>query len=216
MEKIVIITLACISLIVVVCILIDIPSIIRYNKLKKSNINSYINEYRNKEKCTKEKVVVSLTSTSQRIDKIIPMLNSLLNQTTKVDQIALNIPSEYHNLPKEYKNICNVFEVGRDYGKGTKFSPTLLREKNCGTKIILVDDDYIYGEDLIENLIKQSEKYPDKCVYVGDDFQNSPGILIKPEFVDKISREKCDNNWLEHNLKVDKIKIPYKKNMKYI
>ena len=143
------------------------------------------------------------------------MLNSLLDQTTRVDQFALNI-TENCEEPEQYKDICNIFKVGRDYGIGTKYVPTLLREDECGTKIILVDENFIYGKDLIETLIKESEKNPDKCVYIGDDFDTANSILIKPEFVSKINHNKCDNKWLNDNLNVEKIKIPYNKNVKYI
>lgn len=189
----------------------------RYNKLKKSSLENYIKNYKDVKKCTKDKVVVSLTSTPKRIKHITPMLNSLLDQTVRVDQIVLNIPeNDKYQVPEEYKNVCNIFTTGKDYGSGTKFIPTLLREGECGVKIILLDDDYIYGKDLIETLVKESDKHPGKSIYTGDEFKASGGILIKPEFINKINHGKCDDKWLENNLIVDKIKINYNKNKKYI
>lgn len=200
--------------------IIDISTLFRYLKLKHFCSKKYIHDYGRLKKCTKDKVVVSLTSTPERIKKIKPMLYSLLNQTVKVDKISLNIPDKCKNnnyeIPNEYSEVCNIFNVGRDYGPGTKYVPTLLREKDCGTKIILVDDDYIYGKDFIEVLLKQSEKYPDKCLFIGKDFKNANAILIKPEFINKVNHNYCDNEWLKDNLNVEKIKIPYKKNYKFI
>jgi len=187
----------------------------RYNKILNSSSNSFINNYKNIKKCCKDKVVISFTSTSNRINNITPMLNSLLNQTTRVDQFALNIPEEC-NVPDQYKNICNIFKTGKDYGSGTKYVPTLLREDECGTKIILVDDDYIYGEDLFETLIKKSDENPNKCLYIGDNFESAKIILLKPEFISKINHSKCDNKWLKDNLNVDVMKINYNNNIKYI
>jgi hypothetical protein len=200
--------------------IIDIYSLFRFMRLKYFCSKQYIQDYRHLKKCTNDKVVLSLTTVPERIKKIKPMLNSLLNQTVRVDRIALNIPEKCKNkdydIPNEYNELCNIFNVGRDYGPGTKYVPTLLREKDCGTKIILLDDDYIYGKDLIEVLLKESEKNPNKCLYIGNDFKTANGILLKPEFIDKVTHNYCDNQWLKDNLKVEKMKIPYKKNYKFI
>ena len=200
--------------------IIDVLNIIRYYKIKKCNTNEYILRYKEKEKCTKDKVVLSLTTTPERINKIKPLLNSLFDQTVRVDQIALNIPKycdkQSYNVPKDIADMCNIFNVGKDYGKGTCFIPTLLREKSSGVKIILLDDNMIYGKDMLEKLIKESDRQPDKCIYIGDDFKISKAILIKTDFVNKIVRDKCDNNWLDSNLNVGKVGIPYKSNYKYL
>ena len=192
----------------------------RCNKLKTYDLNSYIKNYKTKRKSTNDKVVVSFTTTPDRIEKIKPMLNSILDQTVKIDQISMNIPEESknkkYNVPTEYKNVCNVYKSGKDYGPGTKYIPTLLRESECGTKIIIVDDDQLYGDDLIEKLLEESEKNPDKCIYAGDKFSGSGGILIKPEFMSDVNHDICDDKWLEDNLLVDKINIKYNKNKKYI
>ena len=203
-----------------VMIYLNFEHIIRFNTLKSYNGKFYIQNYKNLNKCSRDKLVLSLTSTPDRIKHISPTLNSLLNQTTKVDQISLNLPETCNNksydTPKELNEMCNIYTVGRDYGIGTKYIPTLLREGECGTKIILLNDDYIYGKDLIEKLIKESDDNPNKCIYTGNDFKNSEAILIKPEFVNDINRSRCDNEWLENNLNVEKKNILYNKNNKYI
>ena len=211
----VLVTILVIILLIIVLLPLINPKTTRYNKLLNSDTKPFINEYKNIKKCTNDKVVVSFSSTPKRIKNITPMLNSLLNQTTRVNQFALNV-SEDCEVPEEYKDLCNVFITGKDYGTGTKYVPTLLREDECGTKIILVDDDYIYGEDLIEKILKESEKNPNKCLYVGDDFESAKTILLKPEFISKVNHSKCDNKWLKDNLNVDVLKIPYDKNIKYI
>ena len=198
----------------------DFPTYIRYNKLKNIDTKELIGNYKNKKKNTEDKVVVSFTTTPERIKYITPMLNSLLDQTVKIDKIVLNIPEEHkgvkYQIPKEYKDICNIYKAGKDYGTGTNFIPTLLRETECGSKIIFLDDDQIYGKDLLEKLIKTSDDNPTKCVYATDKFSGSGGILIKPEFVTSLTNDKCDYKWLENNMNVDKIHINYNKNKKYI
>ena len=192
----------------------------RYRKLKNSSLTPFINNYKNLKKCTNDKVVLSLTTTPDKINKLTPLFNSLLDQTVSVNQISLNIPEEYngveYDVPNEYKDICNVFTVGKNYGVGTKYIPSLLREHSCGTKIILLDDSLIYGKDYIETLIKESDAQPDKYIYSGNTFADAEGILIKPEFITKITHDKCDNTWLENNLKADKVKINYNKNKVFI
>jgi len=193
---------------------------IRYKNLRKGNTQQYINNYSNVDKKCKDKVILSFTTTPDRIKDITPMLLSLLDQTARVDQISMNIPEKCndcsYDIPDEYKDICNIYTVGRDYGVGTKYVPTLLREDNCGTKIILVDDNKIYGKDFIEKIIEESEKHPNKVIYVGPEFKGSSGILIKPEFIDRINHDKCDDIWLENNLKSDKIMLDYRDNKNYI
>jgi hypothetical protein len=197
-----------------------ISKIMRYKNLQKASIQQYVNNYKNVDKKSKDKVILSFTTTPDRVKDITPMLVSLLDQTARVDQIAMNIPEKCndcsYNVPNEYKNICNIYTVGKDYGVGTKYVPTLLREDNCGTKIILIDDNKIYGKDFIEKMIQESDKHPDKAVYVGPEFNGSSAILIKPEFMESVNHDKCDDKWLENNLKADKIMLDYNSNKKYI
>ena len=218
---IIVVTFFIFILIMSLTIFVDWFGILRFNKIKNSEgFSDFINNYKNKKKNTKDKVVVSFTTTPERVKNIQPMLNSLLDQSVRVDQIAMNIPDECngqkYNVPIEYKNICNIYKAGKDYGSGTKYIPTLLRENECGTKIILLDDDNIYGYDLFEKLIQESEKNPDKCIYAGDKFSGSGGILIKPEFMRYTNHDQCDDKWLEDNIKAEKVHINYNKNRKYI
>ena len=61
------------------------------------------------------KVVISLTTTPHKINNLEPLLSSLLNQTVRVDMISLNVTPETNKLlPKSTKDVCNVYEVGRN------------------------------------------------------------------------------------------------------
>jgi hypothetical protein len=136
------------------------------------------------------------------------MLNSILDQTVKIDQISMNIPEESKNkkytVPTEYKNVCNVYKAGKDYGPGTKYIPTLLREENKDTIIILLDEKYVFGKDYIEIMIEEYKK--DKCSIV-----SKGGILITPEFFDmdiyKREENPLNNKWIKDQIKVDKKNI---------
>ena len=91
----------------------------------------------------------------------------------------------------------------------------MLRECDCKTKIIIVKDDIVYGKNLIETLLDESNKYPDKAIYTED------AILVKPDFFDSkiLSRNKnikFDDKWLLANINTEIEKIKYTENFKYI
>jgi hypothetical protein len=107
------------------------------------------------------RVVVSLTTMPDRMDGLVRyVIPSLLAQTRKPDEIALNIPlkcARYdrgYDVPKWLENAVTVHRVDRDYGPATKLLPTLLRERDPDTQIVTVDDDVVYSKDVVERLTK--------------------------------------------------------------
>ena len=189
---------------------------IRYLMLYINPLEKYINSYKHLDKTKSDKkVIISLSTTPANINKHMDiMLKSILNQTVKVDQIVLNIPKLYKDkkyvIPDNYKNILNIFTSGRDYGiSGTKLIPTLLRENDSDSIILLLDDNIVYGEDFIETIINESISNKDKCIYTNN------SILVKPGFFDEtiLNRDgNINNNFILDNLKVDKIKLSYFEN----
>jgi hypothetical protein len=161
------------------------------------------------------KVIVSLTTTSNRITKIKPMLASLLDQSVRVDKIVLNLVDGVdYKIDETLKNMVEIIYSGKDYGKGTKCIPTLLREGDKNTIIIMLDDDYIYGENFIETLLKMIEDNPDTILY-------KKGIMIlKPEYVDydivDSTRKTIDDNCILKYVKqnINKKRISYNLNFK--
>ena len=158
------------------------------------------------------KVIVSLTTTPHKIKYIKPMIKSILNQTVRIDQIVLNIPKEYKgkafdskNIPHKLNDMISIYTCGRNYGKGTKCIPTLLRENDSETLIILLDDIYVYGEDFIENLIEDYKRDPTHCIY------GKGVILIKSSFVKNdivdITREEVNDRLLMRYITAPKKKI---------
>lgn len=189
----------------------------RFVLLHFADSDYYIQNYKNIEKNTKDKIILSLTTTPKRINKIDSVLRSLLDQTIRVDQIALNIPLKSNSgkeyiIPSHLEKMCNIFRSGKDYGPGTKFIPTLLREGDIDTTIILLDDDYIYGKDFLEKLIDFSKKNKDKCIV------SDHAILIKPEYIDidilKSNKKYIDDDWIKKYIKNDIIELSYDKNFR--
>ena len=190
--------------------------IFRYFKLHSKSSEKYINNYKNLKKASDNyKVIISFTTTPKRISKIRPMLNSILDQTVKVNGIILNIPAnnEEYKILKDFNNILNVFTSGKDYGQITKFIPTMLREDNSNTIIILVDDDYIYGKDFIETIIEESKNNENYAII------SKKAILLKPKFIDgekffERDKEILKDNWIEEIITVGKKNLKYNENYK--
>ena len=116
------------------------------------------------------RVVVSLTTIPSRIDQIAPTLCSILSQTRRVDMIRLNLPyislkGDKYVIPDQLKGLENVkiFRIKKDLGPSTKLLPTSLDE-NPNTKIIIIDDDMIYGSRLVETLVDIFKEKNGKCV----------------------------------------------------
>jgi hypothetical protein len=212
-----------ISAISLVYIILMYFGIIRYLKLHVKTAESYITGYSSLDKANEEgRVIISFTTTPKRIGKIRPMLLSLLDQTVKVDQIALNIPYKYqddeYEIPREFTDILNVFRASKDYGTAIKFVPTLLREGETGTNIIYVSDNYIYGADFIETIVNASKENPDVAIHTKNSMRESEAVLIKPEFfnTEVLGHEQTEfpEDWASRTLQVEKMKLSYCENYK--
>lgn len=109
---------------------------------------------------SKRPVVISMTTIPERINKLKSTLSSLLSQNVKVDSIYINIPfktlkGKKYIIPQWLKKLKNVTikRLDHDYGPATKLLPT-LKYVNKSTIIIVVDDDVIYGSNLVNNYVK--------------------------------------------------------------
>ncbi len=131
------------------------------------DINYYNQRYKNLKRVKtpdNRKVVISLTTIPDRIDKIKPALVSLLDQSRRVDEICINVPhktlkGKKYKIPSWLKKLDNikVRRVEKDWGPSTKLLPTLVRE-NHDTIIIVTDDDVIYGSKTIETYVREFYK----------------------------------------------------------
>jgi hypothetical protein len=166
-----------------------------------------------------DRVVVSLTTIPDRIRHIGPTLHSLLDQTRRPDAIVLNLPSHARREDRTYVippfldalDAVERIDCGEDRGPGTKLLPTLERERDPDTRIIVVDDDQVYPRNLVENLVEWSQRLPDAAIcsrgfripaeydienrdtiygtHIRDSerieiMQGSAGFLVRPRFFD--------------------------------
>lgn len=115
----------------------------------------------------KQPIIISFTTIDSRINFIKPMIESLLNQTLKPDNINLYISDEVGVLNKginpkmipdfikimvNEKNINLIYT--KDIGPHTKLIPCLKENWGKDCVIITVDDDRIYPTNFVEALYK--------------------------------------------------------------
>ena len=113
----------------------------------------------------RKNVVVSLTSTPDRIRYIFPTLYSLAAQTHKPDLIVLWLGS---GLAYPEKIISRIRELGitvefrDDLGPNTKYHYAFSEYQN--DLVITVDDDIIYHESMVEELYRNYLEHPDQVI----------------------------------------------------
>lgn len=116
-----------------------------------------------------DEVIVSLTTFPARMDKIYITLESLFRQTVRPDRIILWLADEQYPDKQKVKECldkylklgleiryCDDLRSHKKYYYTMKYYPSSI--------VITVDDDIIYSENMIENLLKTSRKYPNKIV----------------------------------------------------
>ena len=143
----------------------------------------------------KPKIIVSMTTTANRIAFLKQTLASIQAQTHQPDAIELNIPNSYARAdlePVDINDIPKGFDIYRcdDYGPATKLLPTLLRYKDDNVVIIYCDDDRIYAPNWIERLLKIHGSNNGCCV--GDELYDIPyyvnSIIIKKSLAYRVKR----------------------------
>lgn len=142
---------------------------------------------------TKHKIIVSMFTEEQNLDNIKTGINSILDQTVRVDQIIINIPeTNDFEMPAYIKdnNIIIVHKINPKYGKCSSFVSPLLRERNGEAIIILVGDKTVYGSDFVETLAEESEKHKDSVVYVSG--YTAKGYLETGKKVDNKNNDVVD------------------------
>lgn len=202
----------------VVMILLSYFGWVRYFTIHMQPLEKYIKEYQEPHKIHDKgvkRIVISFSTTPGRMKKITPMLKSLLDQTMRVDQIAMNLPYNHkgkkYEVPKVYEKVVNVFKIGRDLGTANSVVPTVKREGERDTVIIAVDDDQVYGKDFVENIVEESKKHPNSVI------EAKGGVLVRPEFFDASvldATESFNDGWMRRHLNAKRRRLEYNENYK--
>lgn len=206
------------KLLIIVLILLSITfilihnGIVRYLLLHIQNTENFIKNYNKIPKLPNtKKVVISFTSKPSNFEKLKPFINSILQQSVSVNMIYLVLPKNYENhddLPEYLKKIVYVIKVGRDYKNHTQIVPMLLKETECDTTIISLNERFLYGNDFIKTILNESQQNPNKIIV--DNKSNS--ILFKPKNFNCDFIENTEQiNEIVNNPN-NKVKINYKKN----
>lgn len=119
------------------------------------------------------RVVISLTTLPSRLETqtIIPTLKSVNQQTRKPDAVYLGLPKTSRRLGNPYpvpsneiKQLCTIVTLDKDYGPVCKILGGLYMENDPSTVIITVDDDNIYPENFIEEILKKHQERPKAAI----------------------------------------------------
>jgi len=119
-----------------------------------------------------EYIVISLSTTPYRIDKIGPTLATILAQKAPIKTIYLNIPYVFkrdntvYQIPEWLSN-NNKIKILRsdDYGPATKLLGTLANANLPAHAIIItLDDDVYYPDNLILQLAYKAKLQPERAI----------------------------------------------------
>lgn len=118
-------------------------------------------------KDVEEEVVVGLTSFGERISRILPTLDTLLNQSRKPDRVVLYVAHEDMPLvTDEIRERCEVREC-QDIKSHKKFN---VFWDFLDAYAITADDDLLYKPEWLEVLMRASQ-INRKCVAAHNTFQ---------------------------------------------
>lgn len=171
------------SIIYLIYLVIDYIGLIRYYQLHFYSTEHYLSSYKNKPRYDDSRVVIAFTATEEELKNIKPFLNSILDQSYRVDDIALTIP--YKNMdkvPNQYKSLLSSYGFSKDYKDSNNLIYSVLREPESDTRIILVEPNIIYGQDFVQSLLDKSKDNKNSIIYGRSDKDEKWGILIKPKF----------------------------------
>ena len=122
-----------------------------------------------------KRLIVSLSTMPDRIGRLQPTIDSLLNQTRPPDEIVLAVPKFSIRQKREYEIPAylsqipqvRVLRCEKDWGPATKFIAVVQDELGAGrpdTLIMVVDDDRIYPRDSVELYLHYHQQLPDAAL----------------------------------------------------
>jgi hypothetical protein len=169
----------------------------------------YIEAYSKLDKAdTDGRVVVSMTIHPKNLGNVENTIKSILDQTVKVDEIAINMPPGDYTVPAWLKKVAVIYRTGSKHGSLDAIIPTILREGEKDTTIIIIENGVIYGVTFIDDIVKASKKYKDTALYTTSNTRNGLeiietmyGVLVKPEFfnvkdVDGVKKDTDIDIWI--------------------
>ena len=137
-----------------------------------------------------DKVIVSLTSFPQRIDKVWMVIETIFRQTVKPDKIVLTLSELQFKDKKIPEKLLEQTQRGLeiiwtkdDIRSHKKYFYVMQKYPNA--IIITVDDDILYEKNLIKTLLDYNQTYPD-CIICnwgsikkGSDYKHWKNLLFQ-------------------------------------
>ncbi len=119
-----------------------------------------------------EHIVISLSTTPHRIDKIDPILDTIIAQNVAVKAIYLNIPYVFKRdntayiIPQRLERNKKITIIRtEDYGPATKLLGTLANTDLPAKAIIItLDDDVYYPPNLVLQLAFKAKQQPERAI----------------------------------------------------
>lgn len=212
-----IITTIIMTILSLLFIILTYFGITRYLTLQLQSSDTYIKNYHKLPKSNAKKVNIVIYSDYKNINRLKPMINSILDQTIRVDRIFLVVTKEITSdeLPEYLNKIVTVLPAAKKYGEdfANSLIPMLLNEKNADTTIVSLKNNMVYGKDFIETIINMSEKIPKTAIL--DNKNNA--LAVKPNYYDSniFDRNKYIylDTWFIENIPSQYLK--YSENYKY-
>jgi hypothetical protein len=203
-------------------VILNYFGLIRYISLYLFPVEGYSKNYKNLDKISDYRTVISLTTTPEQMKNLTPTIKSLLDQTVKVNLISVIVPyGNKYKLPSKLKDSVSIFRCGTDNGSLNCLLPAILREGESTTRIITLGAGKIYGKDFIEILLNSSDKNPNTIIYENNkDYINlMNGVVFCTSFFDEkildVPNNIEPNEWVNKYFKsFPKEKINYSENYK--
>lgn len=130
----------------------------------------------------KGRIIISMTTSPKRIQKIYECIHSLENQTTKPDLYFINLPnifkrdgSTFSDIPEFLIKDNIILNFCEDLGPATKIVPTCKSDIVTEDDIIFsVDDDIKYPDKIIQLYLKYHSLYPNYVLSGWSSFRKKP------------------------------------------
>lgn len=114
------------------------------------------------------RIIVSFTSYPPRIDSVHEVVQSLQRQTVQADEIILflsldEFPKAETNLPEKLRRLIGQGGFRVEWVQGNLRSHKkyyYVLQNNKEAVVITVDDDKIYAETMLDDLIKSHKRFP--------------------------------------------------------
>jgi hypothetical protein len=113
-----------------------------------------------------------IATTDTHNDRLTPVINSILDQTIRVNEIVV-----FTDKDKEYHNVVSkrIYSKNKNDNLTNSIVQSVLTEPDAETKIIIIESKII-PQDHIQLMLDYSNKNPNKIIK----WDNS--LLIKPKF----------------------------------